>query len=116
MKTPTHYIYSSVVCLLLLGGCTSPPLHDHVAILKDVTDTHLVQPDTHAIRSMLTLTADRWAGAKVSVAPITDVGYNARHELSIRSSSSFTGNLTARNIEVREFWHQFELAWDILKD
>lgn len=112
----TRMLILPLAIYAMVCGCAYQHPTDQVAVLVDITDTHILRPDTHAIRDQFSLSSNRWAGAIFSVAPITDVGYNQYHEYTIASTSPLTANIAERNREVGQFWHSYASAWNLLND
>lgn len=103
-----------VVCLALIATCVIAivilchsyklPPTTHVVVLRDVTDSFAVQPKPDVLLSLFALSeGERWNGAWVELADITDVSYNAVSSTYVVPANKWLSNELQRDKEIDRF-------------
>lgn len=93
----------AVTAIALLVGCTSQrPEVTEVVALRDITDSHLVQPKADEILTLFNPKSE-WNGRVFHFTDLTNVSYNQGVEVKLEAKNEWLSNELDREKEVKGF-------------
>lgn len=92
-----------VTTIVLIVGCTAhSPEVTEVVVLRDITDSHLVQPKAEEILTLFN-SKSKWNGRVFRYSDLTNVSYNQAKEVKLESQNEWLSNELDRDKGIKRF-------------
>jgi hypothetical protein len=102
MKTIIVLLLLSCAGALIYASSQSPATTE-IAVLRDITDKHLSQPDATEILKLYDLTNNKWNGDVFYFSNVSDVSYNKNSEAKLAAQNKWLSNEFERDKEIQKF-------------
>lgn len=102
MKTIISVLIILIAITLIVACTTQSPADTEVVVLRDITDMHLVQPDTNEIFLLYNLES-KWNGGMFRFSDLSNVSYNQAIETKLEPRNEWLSNELDRDKEIKNF-------------
>jgi len=112
MKTIIKTIVFVLVVSAVIGmiSCTaSKPFTTEIAVLRDITDRQIAQPELSEIITLINLSENfMWNGAVLHFGDLSDVSYTPKATAKIEAENEWSSNELARKKEIEKFKNEMK--------
>lgn len=88
---------------MALPGCSKPSVDTDISVLRDITDTLIVQPTSMDLFALAGIDSGSLQSIHINCSTISDYGYNTAYSASLASTSLLFSNPYARAKDIKDF-------------